>query len=212
MVDVSDIFAFFLLGGGERGVRGARGGGVRFLLKIPGEGGFSWGVGVGWARGWEGVCREFGGGGGGVKQFFFGSEIPTKQRAPSQRAPWGFLAFHSSLWIFRDLLSNSILLKNSLECVIWSTLEGCFQDPAIKTVRETGLENNRKETKGRFCKRGGFGECALVPRGPKDQKKIEISSEIEIFERTSHRGPIFCGEIETSRLQFSSEIKSFDGD
>ena len=56
------------------------------------------------------------------------------------------------------------------------------------------------------------------PRGPKDQKNsrcrsgLKISSENEIFERATHRGPIFCGEIETSRLKFSSEIKNFDRD
>ena len=36
--------------------------------------------------------------------------------------------------------------------------------------------------------------------------------ENEIFERATHRSPIFCGEIETSRLKFSSEIKNFDRD
>ena len=57
-----------------------------------------------------------------------------------------------------------------------------------------------------------------LPRVPKDQKDsrfragLKISSENEIFERATHRGPIFCGEIETSRLKFSSEIKNFDRD
>ena len=56
-------------------------------------------------------------------------------------------------------------------------------------------------------------QVGKVPRGPKDQKNsrfrsgLKISSENEIFERATHRGPIFCGEIETSRLKFSSEIK-----
>ena len=56
------------------------------------------------------------------------------------------------------------------------------------------------------------------PRGPKDQKnsrfrsRLKISIENEIFERATHRGPIFRGEIETSRLKFSSEIKNFDRD
>ena len=56
------------------------------------------------------------------------------------------------------------------------------------------------------------------PRGPKDQKKsrfrsrLKISIENEIFERATHRGPIFCGEIETSRSKFSSEINNFDRD
>ena len=65
--------------------------------------------------------------------------------------------------------------------------------------------------------------CALQlgqnqPRGPKDQKKsrfrsrLKISIENEIFERATHRSPIFCGEIETSRLKCSSEIKNFDRD
>ena len=31
-----------------------------------------------------------------------------------------------------------------------------------------------------------------------------------MFERATHRGPIFCGEIETSRLKLSSEIEFFD--
>ena len=55
-VDVSDIFYFFLLGEWEGGVRGARSGGGRFLLKIPGggvsprtgraerPGGWNWGI------------------------------------------------------------------------------------------------------------------------------------------------------------------------
>ena len=56
------------------------------------------------------------------------------------------------------------------------------------------------------------------PRGPKDQKnsrfrsRLKISIENEIFERATHRGPIFCGEIEASRSKFSSEIKNFDRD
>ena len=60
---------------------------------------------------------------------------------------------------------------------------------------------------------GRFG-----PRGPKDQKisrcrsGLKISSENEIFERATHRGPMFCGEIETSRLKFPIEIKNFDRD
>ena len=37
--------------------------------------------------------------------------------------------------------------------------------------------------------------------------EIEISSENEIFERATDRGPIFCGEIETSRLTFSIKIE-----
>ena len=47
-----------------------------------------------------------------------------------------------------------------------------------------------------------------IPRGPKDQKnsrfrsRLKISIENEILERATHRGPIFCGEIETSRLKF----------
>ena len=42
LVDVSDIFYFFLVGEGEGGVRGARkGGGLFFLLEFPGGAGFS---------------------------------------------------------------------------------------------------------------------------------------------------------------------------
>ena len=70
LVDVSNIFYFFLLGGGEGGVRGAgRGGGGDFLLKIPGGGVSRAGGGRG-ARGRESVCGELGG--GGLNIFFRG--------------------------------------------------------------------------------------------------------------------------------------------
>ena len=61
-------FGYFLFfsarGRGEGGVRGAGGGGSDFLLKITGRGGVSRADGGRGARGREGVCREFGGGGG----------------------------------------------------------------------------------------------------------------------------------------------------
>ena len=59
-VDVSDIF--FLLRGGEGESEAPGRGGGRFLLRIPGWGGVLPGEGGG-ARGREGVCGEFGGGG-----------------------------------------------------------------------------------------------------------------------------------------------------
>ena len=64
----------------------------------------------------------------------------------------------------------------------------------------------------------GVGGEKRPPRGPKVQKKIEISIEIENFDRewnfrASHPPrPYFCGEMETSRLKISSEIKNFDRD
>ena len=60
LVDISDIFYFFRLGGGEGGVRGDRGGG-QFFIEIPP------GVGVSELRGI-----------GEGNFFFFGAEIPTK--------------------------------------------------------------------------------------------------------------------------------------
>ena len=51
-MDVSDIFYFFRLGGGEGGIRGDRdGGGVGFVLKIPRVGGGGVLLGDGWGRG-----------------------------------------------------------------------------------------------------------------------------------------------------------------
>ena len=47
LVDVSDIFYFFLLGGGEGGVRGDRESVGRFLLKMPRGAGLSAGGGAG---------------------------------------------------------------------------------------------------------------------------------------------------------------------
>ena len=56
------------------------------------------------------------------------------------------------------------------------------------------------------------------PRGPKDQKKsrfrarLKISSENETSSEPPTAALFFCGEFETSRLKFSSEIKNFDRD
>ena len=57
--------------------------------------------------------------------------------------------------------------------------------------------------------------CTSAQRSKKKsrfQARLKISSDNEIFERATHRGPIFVGKIETSRLKFSSEIKIFDRD
>ena len=62
LVDVSDIFLFFLLGEGEGGVRGARKGrGSVFYCKSQEGRGVCPRGGGGEARGREGVCGEFGG-------------------------------------------------------------------------------------------------------------------------------------------------------
>ena len=69
-------FLFFLLGGGEGGVRGARKWGESVFIEnprrrggVPGEGG------GGVTRKRDGVCRELGGGGA---KYFFEAETPTK--------------------------------------------------------------------------------------------------------------------------------------
>ena len=69
-------FIFFLLGGAERGVRGAgKGAGGRFLLKIPGGGGPS----GGWGRRGEGLggCLR---GIWGAKYFFSGPKFPGQEK------------------------------------------------------------------------------------------------------------------------------------
>ena len=82
-------------------------------------------------------------------------------------------------------------------------------------------EENKKHPKTQKIDRSENWSAARArkkPRGPKDQKnsrsrsRLKMSIENEIFERATHRGPIFCAEIETSRLKFSSEIKNFDRD
>ena len=76
-VDVSDIFNFFLLGGGEGGApETPRRGEDDFLLKIPGGGGGVSRVG-GWGAEGRGGCLQ-GIRGRGAKHFFFGAERPTK--------------------------------------------------------------------------------------------------------------------------------------
>ena len=75
LVDASGIFYFFLLGEGEGGVRGdGRGGGIGFLLQIPGGGGVSGGRG---GRGAGRVSAANWGiwGGGGPKYFFRGRNV-----------------------------------------------------------------------------------------------------------------------------------------
>ena len=71
LVDVSDIFNFFLLGEGEEGVRG----GIGFLLKAPVGRGFLGGRGRGAGRvsaaSWGIVL-----GGGGANFFFSGPKCP----------------------------------------------------------------------------------------------------------------------------------------
>ena len=79
LVDVSVIFYFFRLGEAEGGVRGAgRGGGIGFLLKMPGGGGgFSMTGGAGrvfaanWGN-WLGVGPNI----------FFGAKMSTKYKKP----------------------------------------------------------------------------------------------------------------------------------
>ena len=73
-MDVSDFF-FFLLGEGERGVRGVGREGGGFLLKIPGGGGGS--PGGGGAEGPGGCLRRIGEfGGWGLNIFFGGPKCP----------------------------------------------------------------------------------------------------------------------------------------
>ena len=93
------------------------------------------------------------------------------------------------------------------------------------------LANNQQLTyrvisEGVFC--GKFAEILrkfvdirkeYIPRGPKDQKNSRFRSRLKISIekwkfRASHppRPYFFVGEIETSRLKFSSEIKNFDRD
>ena len=65
----SDIFYFCLLGGGERGVRGARRGADDFLLKIPGGEGSPGRVGEGLGGCLRGIW-------GGLIFFFSGPKFP----------------------------------------------------------------------------------------------------------------------------------------
>ena len=69
-------FLFFPFGGGEGGVRGVRGGGAWFLLKIPRGGG---GLAEEGAGG-RGARRMFAGnlGGRGAKYFFSGPKFPSR--------------------------------------------------------------------------------------------------------------------------------------
>ena len=107
LVDVSDIFNFFLLGEGGR-VRGARtegGGGIGFLLKIPGEGGmFPGGGGAGGCLWRIGALL----GGGGAKYFF--SEAET-----SRRRKWVKMVITAE---FPAIPSSAMKIASERQCVI----------------------------------------------------------------------------------------------
>ena len=65
-LDVSNIFYFFLLGGGERGARGARKGrGLGFFFEIPGGGGGGFSHKRGGGGRWAGRVPAGNLGGGG---------------------------------------------------------------------------------------------------------------------------------------------------
>ena len=86
LVDVSDIFYFlFLLGGGERGVRGAGRGGTIFHGKPQEWGGVSPAGGSG-GRGPGGCLRGIWGGGG--KIFFFSGLNSVYSRVAPVRFGW----------------------------------------------------------------------------------------------------------------------------
>ena len=61
-------------------------------------------------------------------------------------------------------------------------------------------------------------KTSSFPSEPKDQKKIEISSENDIFERATHRGPFFVGNSRRrdwyfrARLKISIGIENFERD
>ena len=80
-MDVSDIFYFFLLGGGEGGVRGAGRGRGTIFIENPRRGG---GFPGGWGPRGEGPRGEgpggclWGIGGGGAKYFFSGPKFPPR--------------------------------------------------------------------------------------------------------------------------------------
>ena len=108
LVDVSDIFYFFLLGGGERGVRGAGRGWGRFLIENPRKG-VSRAGGGGGASGREGVCGEWGGG-GVAKNFFSGPKFPPRfstQGKNCRKASKVFFDYFRAAPLFRPLLGGS---------------------------------------------------------------------------------------------------------
>ena len=78
-------FISFLLGRREGGSpKRWRGGGGRFFIENPKEGGGSPGrVGGGGARGWEGVCGEFGGGGENI--FCWGRNVHQETHEKKSR-------------------------------------------------------------------------------------------------------------------------------
>ena len=96
LVDVSDIFNFFLLGEGEGGVRGAgRGGGLIFSENPRREGVYGGGGLAGRER--PGGClRQIGGfWGGGGQIFFFGAEMSTKNQSEAKQYDFGTNLGHS---------------------------------------------------------------------------------------------------------------------
>ena len=91
-------------------------------------------------------------------------------------------------------IKAKVLVGVSVGCLM-----GCFRAP--QPWRKTApLKRHIKRSMTKDQKNSRF------------RSRLKISIENEIFERATHRGPIFCGEVETSRLKFSSEIKNIDRD
>ena len=110
------IFFVFSAPGRGRGSPGRQGGGgVGFLLKMRGGS-----PRTGWegGRGREGVCREFGGiGGGGGLNIFFGAEMPAKIKTCIE-AP---LVLHVPPW---SLCSSKIHQNFDASLKIWCSTAG----------------------------------------------------------------------------------------
>ena len=87
-MDVSDIFYFSARGRGRGSSRHREEVGGRFSIENPRRGGGLLGEG-GAARGWEAVCREFG---GGLNIFFSGPKSPPSFLMGSRgvKNPWCF--------------------------------------------------------------------------------------------------------------------------
>ena len=113
-----------------------------------------------------------------------------------------FFGLSRFFWDFPDLRGDGSGIFPICPFPLSRPIKSTYEEQSRKGPRHNLDLSRKKWETPRVWKHPGL--ASLNERS----KKFEISSENEIFERATHRGPVLSGEIETSRLKFLSEIKN----
>ena len=133
----------------------------------------------------------------------FIAKTPSPKPPPNQ---WGFLCFNLFMF-FSSLLFSALIFCFFCSSVSHtsSTLEATHTVRLPAIISNVRVKNNLLKSLRCFLglhagRRIENTSQHRLPRGPKDQKNsrfrsgLKTSSENEIFERATHRGPFFVGK------------------